>query len=364
MAALVGGIVGAVVAALVASGLVLATSDDEVVAGGRGDATTTVAGPSPRSGQSLDIQQLLEVAQPSVVSINTNAGSQPVGAGTGFIIDKAGLILTNAHVIEGAEDISVTFFDGSALGAELVGSFPDDDVAMVKVEGRDDLDAAVLGSSDNLRVGEDVVAIGNALGLGGKPSVTTGIVSAKDRSISGPTLSGETISLDDLIQTDAAINPGNSGGPLINASGEVVGINTAVIPDASNIGFALAIDSLKPLIDELRNGNGDVNPDQAFLGTSTIEISSPEIPPELLEQFGITGNDGLLVSTVEPDSAAADAGIEEGDVILEVDGQALDSNETLGEIIRSKQPGDRITIRYERMGEAAEVTATLTKRGG
>lgn len=365
MSALVGGIVGAVVAALIASGLVLVTSDEDVEAVGPGS-TTTAAGPSVAPGERLDIQQILEAAEPSVVAINTGFNAQPgaTGAGTGFVIDETGLIVTNAHVIEGADEISVTFFDGSAIGAELVGSFPGEDVAMVRVEGKEDLRAAVLGSSDDLRVGEDVVAIGNALGLGGKPTVTTGIVSAKDRSISGDTEDGGTIALDNLIQTDAAINPGNSGGPLLNAAGEVVGINTAVIPGAANIGFALAIDSLKPLIEDLRDGDGEVNPEQAVLGTSTVEVTSPDIPPELLEQFGVTGMEGLLVSEVLPDSGAEEAGLEPGDVILEADGQTTDTNEVLSEVVRAKAPGDVVSISFERRGEADVIDATLKRRGG
>ncbi|CAN5634252.1 hypothetical protein BH24ACT4_BH24ACT4_16200 [soil metagenome] len=350
----------AVVAALVAAGLVLATDDDATPVAAT---TTTSPGPSVAPGEGLDIQQLLDVAQPSVVSINTEVGGQGA-AGTGFILDEGGLILTNAHVIAGAEEISVTFFDGSAIGAELVGSFPNNDLAMIRVEGKDDLRAATLGSSDALAVGEDVVAIGNALGLGGKPTVTSGIVSAVDRSISGPSQTGATINLDNLIQTDAAINPGNSGGPLLNAAGEVVGINTAVIPGASNIGFSLAIDSLKPLIDELRNGDGDINPDQAVLGVTTIEADNPDLPPEVLEQFGITRREGLIIQTVSPDSGAAAAGLEVGDVILVVDGQTTDTNEALGEVIRAKGPGEVIAISYEREGVPAEVQATLMRRGG
>lgn len=359
-AALVGGIVGAVVAALVASGLVLAT-DDDATAGPT--TTTTVLPPSVSPGAELDIQQLLNATQPSVVSINTDS-SAGQAAGTGFVIDSGGLILTNAHVIAGADEISVTFFDGSAVGAELVGSFPENDLAMIRVEGQEDLRPATLGSSNALQVGEDVVAIGNALGLGGKPTVTSGIVSALDRSITGPTQDGGTINLDNLIQTDAAINPGNSGGPLLNAAGEVVGINTAVIPGASNIGFALAIDSLKPLIEDLRNGDGEVNPDQAVLGVTTIEASNPDLPPEFLEQFGITEAEGLIIQAVTPGSGADQAGLESGDVILVADGQTTDTNEALSEVIRSKAPGEVVSISYERAGEPAEVDATLSRRGG
>jgi S1-C subfamily serine protease len=295
------------------------------------------------------------------VSTHTGSSVSPLaeGAGTGFVIDEEGLILTNAHVILGADEISVTFFDGSVLGAELVGSFPGEDVAMIRVEGRDDLRAAVLRQSSDLDVGDDVVAIGNALNLGGQPSVTTGIVSALDRSIRAP-----GISLDNLIQTDAAINPGNSGGPLFNSAGEVVGINTAKIPDASNIGFALSIDSVKPLIEDLRAGNGEINPDQAFLGVSVTPVDSPDLPPELLEEYGITSMEGVIVTAVTPDSGAANAGLAEGDVLLEIANQTIDSDAALAEVVRAQQPGDVVTVVYERRGERAEADVTLTQRGG
>jgi putative serine protease PepD len=358
MSALVGGLVGAVVAALVAAGLVLATDDDPSTVETGASATTEAGGGTDMGvGDSLDIQQILEIAQPTVVSIYTST-SEGEGAGSGFVYDATeGLILTNAHVIEGADEISVTFFDGTAMGAELVGAFPDDDVAMLRVDDLSDLVAADLGSSDALRVGEDVVAIGNALGLGGKPTVTTGIVSAVNR-----TISDGTSTLANLIQTDAAINPGNSGGPLLNSRGQVVGINTAKIPDASNIGFALAIDNLLPLIEDLRDGEGDVTADTPFLGVSTQPLAAGDFPPELLEQFGITEQAGLIVSGVTPGSGADEAGIEPGDVIREVDGQVTDTNEQLGEAIRAKAIGDTVTLAYDRMGERQEVDVTLGER--
>jgi S1-C subfamily serine protease len=217
--------------------------------------------------------------------------------------------------------------------------------------------AADLGSSDALRVGEDVVAIGNALGLGGKPTVTTGIVSAVNR-----TISDGTSTLANLIQTDAAINPGNSGGPLLNSQGQVVGINTAKIPDASNIGFALAIDNLLPLIEDLRDGEGDVTADTPFLGVATQPLAGADIPPEVLDQFGITEQAGLIVTGVTPDSGAEEAGIEAGDVIREVDGTVTDTNEQLGEAIRAKAIGDTVTVAFDRMGERQEADVTLGER--
>ncbi|HYI62426.1 MAG TPA: trypsin-like peptidase domain-containing protein [Acidimicrobiales bacterium] len=351
-----GGIVGAVVAALVAAGLVLATDDGTTV--GAGGPGTTALVPRP-PGAELDVQQLVDVARPSVVEINVSSGGQ-AGAGSGFVYDaEEGLILTNAHVIEGAAEISVVFFDGSTVEAELVGSFPADDVAMVRVEGKGDLRAAALGSSAQLEVGEDVVAIGNALGLGGEPTVTQGIISAKDRTIesdAGP--------MQHLLQTDAAINPGNSGGPLLNARGEVVGMNTAIIQGASNVGFALAIDAIRPLIEELRSGDGEVNPDQAFLGVSGVAVNDPSVPPEVLDEFAITTPFGVLVSNVVPGSAAEEAGLRVGDVITSIGGQTAENADVLTEVVRSRAPGDQVEITYEREGQEDTVSATLARRGG
>jgi len=357
MSAMVGGLVGAVVAALVAAGLVLATDDDTPAQEeSTASSTTEVGGGSDMGvGESLDIQQILDKAQPSVVSINTSVGGQPVSAGSGFVYDEVeGFILTNAHVIEGAEEISVTFFDGSAMGAELVGAFPEDDVAMLRVEDVETLVPAELGSSDALRVGEDVVAIGNALGLGGKPTVTAGIVSAVNRTIDVFT---------GLIQTDAAINPGNSGGPLVNSQGQVVGINTAVIPDASNIGLALAIDNILPLIEDLQEGNG-VTEDTPFLGVGTQPLTGTDLAPEVLDEFGITEQAGLIVAEVTAGSGAAEAGLAVGDVIREVDGEVTDTNQALSEIIRAKAIGDVVVVGYDRRSERQEVEVTLGRRGG
>jgi serine protease Do len=194
------------------------------------------------------------------------------GAGSGMVISDDGLVLTNNHVIEGATTITVTLADGRDEDADLVGSIPSNDVALVRVRDASDLPTVSFGSSSSLRVGDPVVAIGNALGLGGTPSVTAGIVSALGRELDAE--NGEHLS--DLIQTDTAIYQGNSGGPLVNASGEVVGVNTAVATSqangaAENLGFALPIDQLKPLIDELKEGGGDVVAG-AFLGVRTVDL--------------------------------------------------------------------------------------------
>ena len=164
------------------------------------------------------------------------------------------------------------------------------------------------------------------------------------------------------MQTDAAINPGNSGGPLINAAGEVIGINTAIAADAQNIGFAIPIDDIKPLIDELRQGRGEVTPETAFLGVTSKSVE--ELTTEELDTFGITASRGAVVTEVQPDSPAADAGIDVGDVIVGLDGQSITTAGELVEAIRSHEAGDEVTIEYERDGRKREATVELDRRGG
>jgi serine protease Do len=354
-AALLGAVVGAVVAALVAGGLLLANEDDTQ----SGQTAVPTSQNLTIRGEGLDIQALRAKAQPSVVSIHTGeSSSEFAGAGSGVVISADGLVLTNNHVVAGAERIVVQLYDGTDAEARLLGSFPENDIAMVQVEGRSDLVPATLGSSDELRVGDDVVAIGNALNLGASPTVTRGIVSSKDRTIDTP--GGQ---LQNLIQTDAAINPGNSGGPLVNAQGEVVGINTAIIQGSQNIGFAIAIDAIKPLLDDLEQGTATVNPDIAYLGVSTVDVDSPDLNPDVLEQYGVVADEGALVNEVEANSAASRAGFEPGDVIVEIDGQPVLDSQTVGAIVREREPGDEVEIVYERRGQRETVIVTLGRHG-
>ncbi len=309
---------------------------------------------SSASGSGLDIRAILDKAQPSVVTIQTgHRDSIFGGSGSGVVISADGLILTNAHVIEGAAGvITVRFNDGSTASAELVGAVTAQDVALIRAD-RGGLIPAELGVSADLRVGDDVVAIGNALNLGGDPSVTRGIVSALNRSISD----GE-VSLQNLIQTDAAINPGNSGGPLVNAQGRVVGINTAIIDGAQNVGFSIAIDSIKDLIPRLEAGEGDITGDTALLGvrTSTLDDS---VTDEIREQYGITAQTGALIQGVEPESPAADGGLEVGDVVVGFGDSSVTSSEGLRALVRAAEPGDTVTITVERAGRRRSFEVTL-----
>ncbi|MBU6216510.1 MAG: trypsin-like peptidase domain-containing protein [Acidobacteria bacterium] len=351
-AALVGGLVGAIVA----GGLTTAALWN------RGSTTvsaSSVAAPSRPNvtieGQSLDIQSLLDKVGPSVVSIHTGTRNGDA-AGSGVVISEDGVVLTNAHVIEDADVIEVDFADGRTVEARVLGKVVDNDVAVVKAEGlTQPVVPAELGVSGDLRVGDSVVAIGNALNLGDEPSVTTGIVSATGRSIQAPSGS----SLDDLIQTDAAINPGNSGGPLINAAGQVVGINTAILADAQNIGFALSIDSIRGIVEDLAAGRQAQNA-KPVLGVETVNVTG--ISPQVAERFGITATSGAFIQSVSPGSGAEAAGLQEGDVVVALDGKRIRSSADVGQAVRAKQPGDTMELTWERQGQEQTGTATLGSR--
>jgi S1-C subfamily serine protease len=348
-------LLAAIVGALVGAGAygVADRIDDDVQAGNRLRATQTQNQNTRDSlkfvGEALDLQAVLEKVQPAVVSIGV-AGLEGRGAGTGMILTADGEVLTNRHVIAGATRIRVTLYgENQPREADLIGACCDDgtqDLALIKIRGASNLPTVELGSSDAAQVGDDVVAIGNALALPGGPTVTTGIVSAKDRALEG---------LDGLIQTDTAINQGNSGGPLVNAAGQVIGVNTAVIRGgAEGIGFSIAIDNVKPVIDDLRTGKTSGG---GFLG-----ISSQSMTPEIADNLDVPVGSGAVIVEVVPGTAADDAGLERGDVIVEIDGQEITSAANVGTIVRGKEPGDEVEITFYRGDEKQTVTATLGSR--
>jgi putative serine protease PepD len=312
------------------------------------------------SGQALDIRQLLEGARKSVVSIET--GTQQtrtvfgVGAGSGIIVSADGLVLTNNHVIEDADVFRVRLTDGRSFDAELVGTAPSDDLALLRLKNASGLSPAVLGDSDALQVGDEVVAIGNALDLDGELTVTKGIVSAKNRTVPEP--NGAT--LEGTLQTDAAINPGNSGGALFNAAGEVIGIPTAVSGEAQNIGFAIPSSRAKLVIDDLKRG-GINNAKAGFLGVSAEPVSS--LSDSAKTRLGIPSDvTGLVVTEVTVGEAAEKAGLQQGDVITKVGEAEITSQGDLGLAVRSHAPGDKVTITYVRDGKTANAEATLGAR--
>ena len=266
------------------------------------------------------------------------------GSGSGVIIDAEGGILTNHHVVKHAEDVRVTLTDGREYEARVVGRDPKTDLAVLQVDVAEPLPVAALGSSDALRVGDWVMAIGNPFGL--NHTVTAGIVSGKGRILgAGP--------YDDFIQTDASINPGNSGGPLFNMHGEVVGINTAMVPHGRGIGFAIPIDTAKPLIPQMVATGGVT---RGYLG-----VSIQSITPELAEALKLDGTQGALVGEVMPDSPAAQAGLQTGDVITAFNGNPVATSQDLPGLVADTPVGQDVTVTVQRQGQPLELAVTVGK---
>jgi serine protease Do len=266
------------------------------------------------------------------------------GVGSGFIIDRNGTILTNYHVVDGAQKISVTLSDGKNYDAKVLGKDQKTDIAVLKIDAGQDLPAVNFGDSDRLEVGEWVMAIGNPFGL--DHTVTSGIVSAKGRQIgAGP--------YDNFIQTDASINPGNSGGPLINLRGEVIGINTAIFSQSGGnigIGFAIPTNSVKELLPQLRNKGKVV---RGYLGTTVQKIT-----PEIADSFGLTQSRGALVADVQKGSPAERAGVKPGDIIVEFNRKEVKDSSDLPSLVARVTPGTTVQVKILREGK--EVTLPLS----
>lgn len=261
--------------------------------------------------------------------------------GSGFIMNKDGYILTNNHVIEGADEIQVQLTDKRKFDAKLVGSDPKTDIAVVKISASD-LPSVPLGDSGQIRVGDWVVAVGNPFGL--EHTVTAGIVSAKGRVIgAGP--------YDDFIQTDASINPGNSGGPLFNLQGEVVGVNTAIVASGQGIGFAIPINMAKDLVPQLIS-SGKVT--RAWLG-----VGIQDITPELAKSFGLPDQKGALISNIFPGSPADKAGLKSGDIVLGFNGRLISESHELPTLVAHEPIGKKVTMQVLRDGKQVQIEVTL-----
>ncbi|HGE70090.1 TPA: Do family serine endopeptidase [Candidatus Poribacteria bacterium] len=270
------------------------------------------------------------------------------GWGSGFIIDKQGHIITNNHVISGADTITVTLDDKREFKAKLIGTDPDTDIALIKVD-KDDLPVARLGDSDKIKVGEIVMAIGSPFEL--TRTVTTGVVSATGRTGVG------ILTYEDFIQTDAAINPGNSGGPLVNIRGEVIGINTAIATGGLSggnvgVGFAVPINTAKNVVDQLLNNKKII---RGWLGVSLQPVDS-----DIAEKYGLKEKRGALVLAV--DGPAKEAGLRQGDLIIEYDGKVVENSSQLSKMVASNKPGDKVKIKVIRDGKEKEFTVKLAER--
>jgi serine protease Do len=267
------------------------------------------------------------------------------GMGSGFIINKNGLIVTNNHVVDGADEITVVLKDEREFGADVVGRDPQTDIALIKIDAKISLPSVPMGSSEGLRVGEWVAAIGSPFGL--EHTVTAGIVSAKGRVIgSGP--------YDDFIQTDASINPGNSGGPLINMQGEVVGINTMIVAGGQGIGFAIPIDLAKGIISQLEK-SGEVT--RGWLGVTIQDLKA-----EVADYYGVKGKSGVLVSDVTPGNPADKAGIQPKDIILEVDGKEVKTSKALTALVANLGVGETVKVKILRDGRQKTFDVEIGRR--
>ncbi|MEO8715169.1 MAG: trypsin-like peptidase domain-containing protein [Acetobacteraceae bacterium] len=342
--------------------------------------TSLISAPVGAGGQPLSVAAINQKVRPAVVQItnnqkvqgkfgSANSAAVPTGVGTGFIIDKRGYILTNNHVVEGASSLTVATTDNKTYDGKIVGTYPQGDLAVVQITGNGDFPTVPLGDSSKLQVGDPLVAIGNALALQGGPTVTTGVVSALGRvaqepgsgsSGSGSSGSGSSGSaansaggpfLVDLIQTDAAINPGNSGGPLLNAAAQVVGINTLGSSQAQGIGFAISINSAKPVADALIAGQPVPRP---FVGITTGSLN-----PQQDAQLGLPANTGVGIGTVTPGSPADNAGLKADDIIMKFDGQTVQGEEGFVGSLLSHKPGDTVTFTILRATQQQDIKVTL-----
>jgi serine protease Do len=270
------------------------------------------------------------------------------GVGSGVVIDEKGYILTNNHVIDDAERLKVTLTDGRVLRGRVVGSDEVTDLAVIKVEAEQPLPAAELGDSDSLKAGQIVMAIGNPFGLTGGPAVTAGIISSLNRSIQAR--SGVL----ELIQTDAAINPGNSGGPLVNTKGQVIAINTANMPYAQGIGFAVPVNTAKSILKELIEKGRVTRP--------WIGVASMKVTPQLARYYGLPSTEGALIAQVEPYSPADDAGLRKGDIIEGIDGTRIEDPTQIASHVRKKQVNDQLTLTVNRYGRQLQVPIQVDER--
>jgi S1-C subfamily serine protease len=311
---------------------------------------------------------VVQVTSTSVVSNSFFGAQEQQAQGSGFVIDKDGHVVTNYHVVEGAKKVQVSFSDEEQMEATVVGSDPSTDIAVLKIQGAmsRSLTPLALGDSSVVKVGDAVVAIGNPFGL--ERTVTAGIVSALQRRIQAP----NGFQIDEVIQTDAAINHGNSGGPLLNANGDVIGVNAQIETESGGnvgIGFAIPIDTVKDVAGQLIK-EGKV--EHAYLGVELTTITS-----DLASNFRVPVDKGVLIQHVRDGSPAADAGLKGGttqvvlagqtfwlggDVVTKVDGQAVETSDQLASVVTSKQPGDSLDLEVHRGQETLNVKVELGRQ--
>jgi len=301
------------------------------------------------------VTDAVEKLRESVVGIDSTKlardfrfGLVPVeGQGTGVIIDRNGIIVTNNHVIDDATKVQVNLSDGRSFVGEVIGSDPATDVALVKVDATD-LPYATLGDSESLKVGQFVLAVGNALGLPGAPTVSMGVISALGRP-----LPGTDFVLEGLIQTDAAINPGNSGGPLAGLDGKVVGLNTAMIAFAQGVGFAIPSDTIKRIVDQISKNGRVIRP---WLGISGMDVNR-----SVAKRYGLSVEAGVLLAEVLREGPAHASGLREGDIIVDIGGSKVDHMKDLVTALSRSKIGDELAVRFMRTGVRYETKLRLAE---
>jgi S1-C subfamily serine protease len=374
--AVAGGLVVLICGLVLIEAGVVDTSDDSSSAGVA--APTALAQPASDSNEGISVHEIYQRDAEGVAFISAQVvqstesvfgfpqQQQSTATGSGFLIDEEGHLITNAHVVDGAKSVTVQLGDGDPQEAEIVGTDPSTDIAVLKVDDTQGVNPLPLGDSSNVQVGDPVVAIGNPFGL--DRTVTTGIVSALQRQIQAP----NGFSISDVIQTDAAINPGNSGGPLIDAAGQVIGINSQIESQSGGnvgIGFAVPIKTAADVVSQLEDG-GEIH--RAYLG-----ITGGDITPDVAQALNLPVEQGVLVEQVLDGGPADDAGIEGasgeatiggqtvpigGDIITKVDGKEVTGMDDVISAVNAKEPGDELTFTVSRDGEQRDVTVKLGDR--
>jgi S1-C subfamily serine protease len=374
--AVAGGLVVLICGLVLIEAGVVDTSDDSSSPGVA--APTALAQPASDSNEGISVHEIYQRDAEGVAFISAQVvqstesvfgfpqQQQSTATGSGFLIDEEGHLITNAHVVDGAKSVTVQLGDGDPQEAEIVGTDPSTDIAVLKVDDTQGVNPLPLGDSSNVQVGDPVVAIGNPFGL--DRTVTTGIVSALQRQIQAP----NGFSISDVIQTDAAINPGNSGGPLIDAAGQVIGINSQIESQSGGnvgIGFAVPIKTAADVVSQLEDG-GEIH--RAYLG-----ITGGDITPDVAQALNLPVEQGVLVEQVLDGGPADDAGIEGasgeatiggqtvpigGDIITKVDGKEVTGMDDVISAVNAKEPGDELTFTVSRDGEQRDVTVKLGDR--
>ena len=329
-----------------------------VIEGTRSGSGAAVVSLNPAAAE-LTTVDVVKILKPSIVQIVSelaamgfsNSALPPTGVGTGVILDQQGHILTNNHVVEDAQRLTVTLENGESFPAQIVGRDDITDLAVIRIQA-DGLQPAKLGVSAEVEVGQDVIAIGHALGLPGGPTVSKGVVSALARSIN--TEQNNTIV--DLIQTDASINPGNSGGALANTASEVIGINTAIIQGGQGIGFAINIDDARVVTRQLM--------DQGFVRRGFLGITPVNLTPSIANQLGLDINEGVILARIIEDTAAAEADLRVNDVIVRLGNESIGNTGELSKFLIAHQPGETVDIVIIRDGREVVGKLTLRDRPG